>query len=96
VNPGIWKLFLNGKHLSDLNKIISPRQKKIFINNIFRSNPEDYYRIVKLINILPTWTQAAKLLSLCFREREIDPNSELAMQFSNLVYFRYFPKEIQY
>lgn len=77
--------------LVEIDHIITARERKRIIKKIFRNDWEDYRRITNLINLIPSWKAAFKLLELCFKERGVDPYSKEAQVFSNIVYHRYYP-----
>lgn len=78
-------------YLRSLDELISPQLHKKFLAIFFNDEEPYYFKLINLINILPTWQRAISLLHLFYSKKGIDPLSKEAMEFSNLVYLRYFP-----
>lgn len=85
---------MRGEHLEDLNKLIHSRQRKKFIKKIFKKREAQYVEFVNLVNNTPTWKHASNLIDTFFYQQGLNPYSKEALEFSDLVYNRYFPKDI--
>lgn len=80
--------------LANLHEIISPHLHKKFQTKFSIEKEIYYYKLINLINILPTWQRAVELLHLFYIRKGIDPLSKEALEFNNLVYNRFFPKSV--
>jgi hypothetical protein len=78
--------------LANLHEVISPNHHKKFQTIFFNEKKLYYYKLINLINILPTWQRAIDLLHLFYVKKGIDPLSQDALEFNSLVYLRYFPE----
>lgn len=79
-------------YLRNLDELISPQLHKKFLTIFFNDKEPYYFKLINLINILPTWQRAISLLHLFYSKKGIDPFSKEAIEFSNIVYLRYFPE----
>ncbi|NOX37868.1 MAG: hypothetical protein GXO78_10065 [Calditrichaeota bacterium] len=84
---------IKGDHLEDLHKLIKPKQRKKFIKKIFRKNESQYLEFIDLLNRIPDWKKASRTIDEYFMTASINPYSKEALEFSDLVYNRYFPKD---
>ncbi len=84
---------LKGDHLEDLAKIITARQRKRFVKKIFKKQENQYEEFIRLLNSTPTWKHASHLIDSFFYQQGLNPYSKEALEFSDLVYNRYFPKD---
>ena len=85
---------MKGDHLEDLNDLIDPKQRKKFIKRIFKKRESQYQEFIGLVNNTPTWKHASNLIDTFFYQQGLNPYSREALEFSDLVYNRYFPKDI--
>ncbi|MCB0260421.1 MAG: hypothetical protein KDE62_11995, partial [Calditrichaeota bacterium] len=85
---------MKGDHLEDLNNLIDPKQRKKFIKRIFKKRESQYQEFIGLVNNTPTWKHASNLIDTFFYQQGLNPYSREALEFSDLVYNRYFPKDI--
>ena len=85
---------MKGDHLEDLNNLIDPKQRKKFIKRIFKKRESLYQEFIGLVNNTPTWKHASNLIDTFFYQQGLNPYSREALEFSDLVYNRYFPKDI--
>ncbi len=84
---------IKGDHLEDLHQLIKPKQRKKFIKKIFRKNESEYTEFIDLLNRIPDWKRASRTIDEYFVTASINPYSKEALEFSDLVYNRYFPKD---
>ncbi len=84
---------IKGKYLEDLNKMISSKNRKKFIKKIFKKDEHRYSKFIGYLNQLPTWKKASTAIDEMFYQTGINPYSSIAIEFSDLVYSRYFPKD---
>ncbi len=84
---------IKGEKLEDLNTMITKKQRKKFIKKVFRKDEARYVEFIELLNQTPDWKQASSLIDDYFFEAGINPYSKEALEFSDLVYSRYFPKD---
>ncbi len=84
---------IKGEKLEDLHALISKKQRKKFIKKVFRKDEQRYLDFVDLLNRTPDWKQASALIDDYFYEAGVNPYSKEALEFSDIVYSRYFPKD---
>lgn len=84
---------IKGKYLEDLNKMISSKNRKKFIKKIFKKDEYRYSKFIGYLNQLPTWKKASTAIDEMFYQTGINPYSSIAIEFSDLIYNRYFPKD---
>lgn len=85
---------MRGDHLEDLSRLISPKQRKKFVKKIFNRKEKKYQEFISLMNSTPTWKHASNLIDNFFYQQGINPYSSEALEFSDIVYNRYFTKDI--
>ena len=85
---------MKGEEIEDLNRLIMPKQRKRFIKKIFMKQEQQYLEFINLVNSTPTWKHASNLIDSFFYQQGLNPYSREALEFSDLVYNRYFPKDI--
>ncbi len=84
---------IKGEKLEDLHSLITKKQRKKFIKKVFRKDEDRYNAFVDLLNRTADWKTASALIDDYFFEAGINPYSKEALEFSDLVYSRYFPKD---
>jgi hypothetical protein len=84
---------IKGKYLEDLNNIISQKNRKKFVKKIFKKDDHRYSKFIAYVNQLPTWKKATTAIEEMFYQTGINPYSSIAIEFSDLIYNRYFPKD---
>ncbi len=84
---------IKGDHLEDLNQIITVKQRKKFIKKMFHKDEQQYRQFIDLLNNTPTWKQASVAIDEMFYQTGINPYSKIALEFSDTIYNRYFPKD---
>ncbi len=84
---------IKGDKLMNLHDLISRKQRKKFIKKIFRKDETRYTQFVDYLNGLPTWKEASNTIDEMFLQTGINPYSKEALEFSDVVYNRYFPKD---
>ena len=84
---------IKGNYLDDLNNVIALKLKKKFIKKIFKRDDRRYQKFVGFINDLSNWKQASVAIDEMFYQTGVNPYSKVAIEFSDLIYNRYFPKE---
>lgn len=87
---------LKAKRLADLKTNIHPKQRKKFIKKVFHKKEQQYEQIISMLNNTPNWKQASNMIDDFFMKENINPYSREALEFSDLVYSRYFPKDISH
>ncbi|HQU71517.1 MAG: hypothetical protein KDI06_05710 [Calditrichaeota bacterium] len=85
---------MKGENLENLTRLVTPKQRKIFIKKIFKKKEAQYNEFVNLINNTPSWKAASNLIDSFFYQQGLNPYSKEALEFSDLIYNRYFPKDI--
>ena len=87
---------LKATNLADLNTYISPKQRKKFVKKVFNKKDKQYEEIITVLNKTPNWKQASNIIDDFFMKMNINPYSRDALEFSDLMYNRYFPKDISH
>lgn len=87
---------MKAKDLVDLGVYISPKYRKKFIKKVFHKEERQYEKIIASLNKTPDWKQASSIIDDFFMNGNINPYSREALEFSDLVYNRYFPKDISH
>lgn len=85
---------MKGDRLENFANIITHRQRKRFVKKIFKKQVASYEEFVGLLNNTPTWKHASNLIDTFFYQQGLNPYSKEALEFSDLVYNRYYPKDI--
>ena len=85
---------MKGVELEDLNKLITPKQRKKFIKKVFKKNEQQYVDFLTHLNGTPDWKNASNMIDNFFYQQGLNPYSKEALEFSDLIYNRYFPKDI--
>lgn len=87
---------LKAENLADLTSYISPKQRKKFVKKVFHKKEPQYQEIITALNKTPNWKQASNIIDEFFMKMNINPYSRDALEFSDLMYNRYFPKDISH
>jgi hypothetical protein len=84
---------IKADHLADLNDMIGRWQRRKFIKKIFRKDESEYESFIRLLNRTPTWKEASNVIDSYFYENGLNPYAKESLEFTDLVYTRYFPKD---
>jgi hypothetical protein len=84
---------IKGDVLPDLKSFISKKQSSKFIKKVFNKNEAHYREFIDHLNTIDNWKKASKAIDEIFYESSINPYSKEALEFSDTVYNRYFPKD---
>lgn len=84
---------IKGERLEDLHQLINRRQQKKFVKKIFKKDQTRYQEFLDYLNTIPTWKQASVVIDDLFYQTGINPYMKEALEFSDLIYNRYFPKD---
>ena len=84
---------IKGKYLEDINNLIVPKYQKKFIKKIFKKDDIRYSKFINYLNQLPSWKKASAAIDEMLYQTGINPYSSIAIEFSDMVYNRYFPKD---
>ncbi len=84
---------IKGEHLEDLTKIITGKQRKKFIKKIFKKDEWRYQKFLEALNKINNWKQASAAIDEMLFHNGINPYAREALEFSDLIYNRYFPKD---
>ncbi|MGH1364401.1 MAG: hypothetical protein ACRBF0_12655 [Calditrichia bacterium] len=85
---------MKGTDLGDLNTMITVKQRKRFIKRIFKKQEKQYDEFISIVNGTETWKDASNLIDSFFYKLSTNPYSKEALEFSDLIYNRYFPNDI--
>ncbi len=77
--------------LPDLNLLFDEKTREKFIKKIFKKDFEKFNRAIEKLNSIETWKEASAFIDTIFIENEIDPYSDEAVEFTDLIYRRYIP-----
>jgi len=84
---------IKGKYLDDINNVITSKYRKKVVKKIFKKDDMRYAKFINYLNQLPSWKKASAAIDEMFYQTGINPYSSIAIEFSDLVYNRYFPKD---
>jgi hypothetical protein len=84
---------IKGKYLEDINNVIGIKHQKRFIKKIFKKDDIRYSKFINYLNQLPTWKKASAAIDEMLYQTGINPYSSIAIEFSDTIYNRYFPKD---
>ncbi len=84
---------MKGDHLESLHQIIARKQQKKFIKKVFKKDENSYQQFLDFLDETPTWKQASAAIDEMFYHKGINPYSSEALEFTDLIYNRYFPKD---
>jgi len=84
---------IKGTHLEDVNTVINSKNRKKFIKKIFKKDERRYIKFLNYLNQLTSWKKASAAIDEMFYQTGVNPYSHLAIEFSDLIYNRYFPKD---
>ncbi len=84
---------IKGKYLADLNTMISRKQQKKFIKKVFKKDERHYQKFIDYLNGVATWKQASAAIDDLLYQTGVNPYARDALELSDLVYNRYFPKD---
>lgn len=87
---------MKAEHLDDLNTHIPPKQRKKFVKKVFNKKEKQYQDIISSLNETPSWKEASNIIDDFFMREDINPYSREALEFSDMIYSRYFPKDISH
>jgi hypothetical protein len=79
--------------LEDLSIMIKGRTRRKILKKLFKKKEHEFLAFLDKINKLSTWKEASRLIDEEFYTREINPYSSEAINFSDIVYTRFFPKD---
>jgi hypothetical protein len=87
------KLAGTTQQLEPLENIISKKDQKKFIKKLFKKNSKAYNKLINALNEASQWKDASLIIDQYFYDFGINPYSKEAIEFSDIVYTRYFSKE---
>jgi len=79
--------------MEDVNKIITGRNRKKIVKNLFKKKENEFISFVDILNSQTNWKEASVIIDEEFYQRGINPYSKEAILFSDMVYTRFFPKD---
>ncbi len=84
---------IKGKYLEDINDIIPVKHRKKFVKKMFKKDEHRFSKFINYLNQLTSWKKASAAIDEMLYQTGINPYSSLAVEFSDMVYNRYFPKD---
>jgi len=84
---------IKGDVLMDLNHLITKKQRKKFIKKIFHKSEKHFDKFLRYINQTDSWKTASSIIDESLAKLGINPYSREALELSDLIYNRYFPKD---
>lgn len=78
--------------LADLRELISRDDRKRFLKKIFKKDDVRYTSSVQALNAITSWKEASMYIDKILISNDVDPYSNEAVRFSEVVYQRFFPK----
>lgn len=79
--------------LQDINELITGRSRRKIIKKLFNKKEKEFLEFIVQLNPVSSWKEASPMIDEVFYERNINPYSNEAIMFSDLVYNRFFPKD---
>jgi hypothetical protein len=79
--------------LEDIDNMIKGRTRRKIIKKLFKKKENEFIDFISSINQLSTWKEASSLIDEEFYNREINPYSNEAINLSDTIYLRFFPKD---
>ncbi len=79
--------------LEDLHPMITGRLKKKIIKKLFKKKEDEYNDFIARLNALSNWKEASRLIDDEFYHRGINPYSKEAINLTDIIYMRFFPKD---
>jgi hypothetical protein len=84
---------IKGTYLEDLNNVISLKNRKKFLKKIFKKDESRYIKFISYLNEIHSWKKASIAIDEMYYQTGINPYSHIAVEFSDLIYNRHFPKD---
>ncbi len=84
---------IKGDVLVDLNHMITKKQRKKFVKKIFHKSEQHFEKFLRYINQTDSWKTASSIIDESLAKLGINPYSREALELSDLIYNRYFPKD---
>ena len=84
---------IKGDRLDDINAIISSKNRKKIVKKIFKKDERRYIKFITFLNEIPSWKKASAAIDEMFYQTGVNPYSSIAIEFSDMIYNRYFPKD---
>jgi len=79
--------------LEDLNPLIVGRLRRKVVKKLFKRSEQEFVEFLNALNKEASWKVASKIIDDEFYEREINPYSKEAINLSDIIYLRFFPKD---
>ncbi len=79
--------------LEDLNPLIVGRLRRKVVKKLFKKDEQEFVEFLNVLNQESSWKTASKIIDDEFYEREINPYSKEAINLSDIIYLRFFPKD---
>ena len=89
----VAKKISSGQPLQDLNLIFTGRDRKKYIKKLFKKKEKEFVAFINNVNGQPSWKDASVIIDEEFYQRGINPYSKEAINFSDTIYLRFFPKD---
>ncbi len=87
------KLDINKNEFPSVRSLISSKNRKKFIKKLCKKDSKQYERFIDLLEESDSWKEASLVMDQKFYEFGVNPYSKEAIEFSDLMYKRYFNKE---
>ncbi len=84
---------LSTSNLLDIDTLILPKNRRKFVKKLFRGNDQKFNQFVQRINQIATWKDASEYIEEFYTNAGIYPYDKTALEFSDVIYHRYFPVE---
>jgi len=79
--------------LEDLEEMIQGRIRRKIIKKLFKKNEQAFQSFLAALNKEFSWKAASRIIDDVFYEHEINPYSKEAINLSDIIYLRFFPKD---
>lgn len=78
--------------LEDLYQLIEDKDKKTYIKKLFKKKDKEFFEFLNQLNAAKNWKDANTIIEDTFYQHEVNPYQKEAIEFTDAVYTRYFPK----
>lgn len=75
--------------LPPIEQLVREEQRRFFIEALFGKDPAFYAGVIDALNRIPSWSEAAGYLRGLFETHSVDPLSDEALEFVEIVQLRY-------
>jgi len=79
--------------LEDINEMVQGRMRRKIIKKLFKKKEDAFLGFLHKLNTESSWKAASRIIDDVFYSNEINPYSKEAINLSDIIYLRFFPKD---